>query len=379
MPGQSNALARLLRFVDSNDKVFILKGYAGTGKTTLVKELINKLNEKDCNYVLLASTGRAAKILANKTDKNTSTVHGLVYEYSGFNQDIDQVLHERKTANVDKTGQLLLMFEPSRITSDNQNIYIVDEASMISDAETKNAEQAMFGNGRLLNDLLQYDTDGKYIFIGDACQLPPVNQRFSPALTAQYFSSTFGIDADGTELTEIVRQAKGNDIVVAAQKLRRLFFAPQPWKWAKFPLRGCKNIHLVNNSSELMQLYINDIKKNGCNASTMITFSNRQCDIATKLIRPSLGIMQSTIAVDDILLVTQNNLLSGLMNGDIVQIVEIGKEVHRAGLTFVMVSVKELFTKKVFSQLMIADIVYSNQTNLSKSSKRNFLWISSYA
>lgn len=137
MPGQSNALARLLRFVDSNDKVFILKGYAGTGKTTLVKELINKLNEKDCNYVLLASTGRAAKILANKTDKNTSTVHGLVYEYSGFNQDIDQVLHERKTANVDKTGQLLLMFEPSRITSDNQNIYIVDEASMISDAETK--------------------------------------------------------------------------------------------------------------------------------------------------------------------------------------------------------------------------------------------------
>ncbi|MCM1079537.1 MAG: AAA family ATPase [Bacteroidales bacterium] len=330
LPCQSNALSQLLKFVNSDNRVFILKGYAGTGKTTLVKELLSKLATEDCNCLLLASTGRAAKILSNATGCPTRTVHGLVYKYSDFNQNIENVVHEREKANVDKTGQLLLVFEPLQITSEEKNIYIVDEASMISDAESKTAAQAIFGSGRILNDLLQYDKNGKYIFIGDACQLPPVNQKFSPALTSQYFDMTFGIDAETIELTEIVRQAKGNDIVIASQKLRRLYFNPQPWKWAKFPLKGCRNIHLVNNASELMQLYINDIKERGYNISTMITFSNRQCDTATKLIRPSLGITQPTIAVNDLLLVTQNNSISGLMNGDLVQITDIGKEVHRA-------------------------------------------------
>jgi len=376
--GQSQALARLIAFIDAPEKrVFILKGYAGTGKTTLMRMLLNRIREKGYHsgeadengtaYHLLASTGRAAKILANITGDITSTVHGMIYSYSGFNEDIDKIVSERQEKGVDESGQLLLVFAPTLCLHGAVHIYIIDEASMISDVADKNPTQALFGTGRLLNDLLKHDPNGKFIFVGDACQLPPILQKDSPALNADYFIRTYGIGAEQVELTEVVRQEKGNDIVVAAQRVRHLYFAPQPWKWAKFPLKGCQNIHLINSEMELLQHYIGDIKKHGYNASTMITLSNRKADSLTSFVRPMLGIYSQTVTENDLLLVTQNNIPSGLMNGDLVRVVDIGETVIRkAGLTFLKVSVEELFTHRVRSQLMIADILYMGQTNLSQ-------------
>lgn len=104
---------------------------------------------------------------------------------------------------------------------------------------------------------------------------------------------------------------------------------------------------MLSSQVELLQLYIKDLKAHGYNASTLICTTNRQCGILTNIIRPALGIDKSTLTVNDLLLVTQNNLISGLMNGDLVKVTEIGDVViRRAGLTFTMVSVMELFTKK---------------------------------
>lgn len=393
LPSQQNALERMLEFVTNSDKkVFVLKGYAGTGKTTLMKSLIQELKKKGYPYYLLASTGRAAKVLANATQAEQSpntvpenedvikrpaarTVHGLIYKYLSFNQDLDKIVEDREKGVDFYSERLLLLFSVSRAepsSTGRSRIYITDEASMISDVIEKNAAQAKFGSGCLLTDFLGYDfSQGKFIFVGDACQLPPVNQETSPALTPAYFRIKFGIEADEAELTEVVRQEKGNDIAVAAEGLRFLFYHPEPYQWAKFPLKGFSHIHLVSSQADLLQRYIDDIKNYGYSKATFITGTNRQCNILTSIIRPTLGIHQSTIKKGDLLLVTQNNLVSGLMNGDLVEITSVSDVVIRkAGMTFVPISVRELYTGKVYSQYIIADIIYSNMTNLTPDQQR---------
>ena len=155
---QENVLKQILDFVNnSNDRVFILKGYAGTGKTTLMRFLIQELEASHKDYRLLASTGRAAKVLANLSNRNgsTSTIHTMIYSFNGLSKEYD----EKEEPVVDKDGQLFLVFEPSKLDAKKipETIYIIDEASMISDVVTKNVTQAKFGEGRLLKELLDYD------------------------------------------------------------------------------------------------------------------------------------------------------------------------------------------------------------------------------
>lgn len=365
--GQSIVMAKFIEFVNnSQTKVFILRGYAGTGKTTVVNEMIKHLRQKKEFYQLLASTGRAAKIMSNITGEEAKTVHSLIYKYQDFNQDLETVVQRRDEKGFDDTGQLFLNFALQTVKEQESTVfYIVDESSMISDQEDKAHEQAVFGSGRLLKDLLQHDRKGKFIFVGDVCQLPPVSQRFSPALSAEYFNQEYGLKAVEVELTEIMRQGKDNGIISASQKIRQLYKSPQPWKWAKFQLRRTNNIHLVGNQFDLLQLYIKNIKNFGFNNSTLLCQSNRQCNKITEFIRPSLGINSATLTAGDLLLVTQNNLISGLMNGDLVTVEKVGATYRRANLTFIDVKVKELFSKQVYSQLLIAEVVYGNQTNLS--------------
>lgn len=368
---QKKAMDRFNMFIDGDASVFILKGYAGTGKTTIVKEMISRLSKKGHACHLLASTGRAAKILANATSMITNTVHGLIYKFKDFNQDLDKVVSERNTTGVDSTGQLVLLFDLIPVESDGkQQYYFVDEASMVSDVKDHCSYQAMFGSGRLLTDLLTYDPNGKFVFIGDACQLPPIHQKESPALSAKYFLDTFQQKAIEATLTQIMRQAEGNDIVVASQRLRTLYQNPQPWKWAKFPVRGFKNIHLLESQVSIVQNYIERIKKYGYNDSTLICFSNRQCDAVTKIVRQSLGLTSDTLQKDDLLLITQNNNTTGLMNGDLVKVCSVQIKEHRAGLTFLAVSVREITTQREYSTLMIADIIYANQTNLTQTQQK---------
>lgn len=371
---QKRAYSKLMEFIkDEEANVFILKGYAGTGKTTLMRKLVEEMNSRHEPYSLLASTGRAAKILANATGYETHTIHSEIYKFTDLNQDLETVANSREINDVDSTGQLYLKFElttKSHIGQTKPHYYIIDEASMVSDAVDKNATQAIFGSGQLLSDLFHYDSEGKYIFVGDICQLPPIVQTISPALTPKYIEKNFSIKAYESELTDVVRQSGDNDIAIASQRIRKLYYSPQSWKWAKFPLKGYKNIHLLGNQASLFTQYVKRIETEGYNSATLISFSNKQCDVITQIIRPSFGHTAALVEKGDLLLVTQNNLISGLMNGDLVTVEDIIIQEKRAGLTFLKVSVKELFTKRVYSQLMIADIIYSNQTNLTQSQQK---------
>lgn len=365
-PGQKAVFERLKRFIDDHDqKVFIIKGYAGTGKTTMIIALIEMLHGKHIPFSLLASTGRAAKVLSDITTVRAKTVHSEVYSFSGLNQNLDEQDHLTENNRVDETGQLLLVFEPNKVQRQN-HIYVIDEASMVSDLEDKNNAQARFGSGRLLKDLLEFDPNGKFIFIGDSCQLPPIRQSISPALSVDYFKSVFNIDAEEGELTEIIRQKKGNGIVASSKKIRELYSNPQPWTWAKYPFRGFDNIHLLPDQTSLLHDYIKDIKKNGLNGSTLICSTNKLCGMYANLIRPSLGIHTMELSVGDLLLVTQNNTQENLMNGDFVTVESLGSIKKQANLTFQLIEVKELWSNQVHSMLIILDILYSDMTNLNQ-------------
>ncbi len=371
---QQHALNHLVEFISNKlIQVFILKGYAGTGKTTMMKCLIHELDKRNLPCVLLASTGRAAKILSNITRKEAKTVHGLIYIYKGLNQDMEDLVTTREKTGMDSCGQLLLQFSHETIKTNKEIYYLVDEASMIPDREDKTVTQAVFGSGRLLSDLLKYNPNGKFVFIGDACQLPPVNQKFSPALSVSYFKENFGLVAEEFELTEVMRQKKGNDIVLSAQKIRHLYACPQPWKWAKFPFRNYKNIHIVDSQAELVNLYIKCVKENNYNNATLLGFSNKQCDMLTQILRPAFGIHSYELSVGDLLIVTQNNYISSLMNGDQVIVTDVMTKEKRAGLTFLNITVKELFTQRTYSQLLIAEILYHNQTNLTQAQQKELL------
>ncbi|WP_337940471.1 AAA family ATPase [Parabacteroides sp.] len=366
---QQHVLETLIEFIrDKEAKIFILCGYAGTGKTTMMKVFIEELERRNLPFSLLASTGRASKILSNATGHLSSTVHSLIYKFDDLNQNMDNLVAQREKNGVDKSGQLLLSFllVPVGDYLGESKYYIVDESSMISDVIDKNATQANFGSGRLLADLLAFDPKGKFIFVGDICQLPPVLQENSPALSAEYIREVYEIPVKKMDLTEIVRQGSGNDLILSAQKMRDLYMSPPICTWGKFPLRGYEHICLYPSLDALLNAYLEKVREKGYNSVTMITQSNKACMDLTNIIRPALGFNTSRIEVGDLLLVTQNNYISGLMNGDMVKIKKIGQKRERAGLTFVYVEVKELFTEKVYSQLMIENIVYGSATNLTQ-------------
>lgn len=368
---QQRVFNMLLDFINSKtQKVFILCGYAGTGKTTMMRHLIEELIKRNESFSLHASTGRAAKILSNATGVSATTVHSLLYKFSDFNQNLDEF---EKNIQSEKDGQLLLTFSTSsadRTENDETIFYIIDEASMVSDIEDKNPTQATFGSGKLLSDLLNYDPCGKFIFVGDIAQLPPVKATFSPALSVDYIKTYFSIETVYAELTQIMRQTGDNDLIKSANKIRRLYSNPPNVKWGKFPLRSYSHIKIRSSQVDLLNAYIEDIKKNGFSNTTMIARSNSLCSLFTKTIRPALGLTGSSICEGDLLMITQNNLISGLMNGDMVKVIQSGNRIQQAGLTFRKIKVEELFSGQRYSQLIIEEIIYGQQTNLSQSQQQ---------
>lgn len=358
---------------NDKQKVFILNGYAGTGKTTLISFFIDELRSQELKFELMASTGRAAKILTNATNTLATTVHSVIYTLRGFNQDIEEVARrQEESGGVDKTGQLYLNFELKlKFPADGQYYYIVDEASMIADVEDKNPTQARFGDGKLLSNLLKYDPDGKFIFVGDECQLPPVDQEISPALSPKYFKEQFNIDAVDCKLTQIMRQQADNTIIQAAQQLRNLYANPPKVKWGMLPLGGYEHIHLHSDVTSMINSYLEAISGRDYEKSTFISPTNVKCYESNKMVRKSLGFI-GLLQSGDLLLVTQNNLISGLLNGDLVVVEQVANSRYqRAGLTFIQVEVRELATDRRVSQLMIEDILYGRKPNLTQAEQKD--------
>lgn len=374
-PDQTRVMSRILDFLGSQDKVFILKGYAGTGKTTLLRFLIKELDRLNHNYRLVAPTGRAAKVMANISESagGATTIHSMIYSFSG----LDEEKLPQDSPAVDATGQLLLNFEPVKIKHDYSTVYIIDESSMIADIEAKDPTQAKFGSGKLLTELMEYDSNpaSKLIFVGDPCQLPPVEQYFSPALMADYFRTHFNVGVQEEQLTQIMRQADDNDIVTASKRIRTLWAQAPDSKedygarklWGKLPFHNHSNIQFHASKDQMVDHYVRGIKENGLNHGIFICRSNKACNELSATIRERLGLRTGCIQDGDLLMVSQNNLLTGLANGDLVVVNHVTDQMAMmAGLRFRYIKVTDLATDNEYSSWIIEDILFQAQPNLDK-------------
>lgn len=379
---QNEALDSIKRFInDDSKRIFILKGYAGTGKTTLTRFLLEHLKKEKIDISLMAPTGQAAKVLSNLSNYPAATIHSSIYKLNDLNKDLPEEKLEELTA--DQTGQLYLTFYPTRTTFDDQDkgkIYIIDEASMISDIEELLISQAKFGSGKLLTELLEYDKHpkSKFIFIGDPCQLPPIRGLESPALSPSYLQKHFNCGVDEFTLTEIMRQAGDSDLIMATKKIRELREnAPlienfTSLTWARLPLRDCKETHIYPDIDSMLGKHIELIRSNGYNDSIFICGSNRMRNQYSAKIRRSLGFSSPQVEKGDLLMVIQNNIPTGLLNGDMVEVLRVDSQrTYRANCTFINIHVRELFTQKEHNVLLMEQPLNHNSLNISTDMQTN--------
>ncbi|MDR3245451.1 MAG: AAA family ATPase [Prevotellaceae bacterium] len=377
---QEHAFNALRLFAENlTEKIFVLRGYAGTGKTTLMSGFIKYLSDKNKNYKLLATTGRAAKILGDKTNTDTRTVHSLIYNFNELSEDMEKIIRSMENKTIDKTGQLRLIFDMEPIVTDRTWFYIVDEASMMSDKAEVSTSFAKFGSGDLLGDLFKYDPKGKFIFVGDPCQLPPVSQVNSPALEPPYLIDKYKFNVRQVELTEIMRQDPKNGIVSASLKLRNLYKnppAPNPnWKkaWSFLPVKGFKNITIHSSHIDMVNEYLQNVQNHDFEYATLICQTNKLCSNINSYLRKVIHNNPTGLVIGDLLMVTQNNYIVDLVNGDQVTVEKIGTSEWRANMTFRKIEVKELASKKSYSLLLIEDVLNAVQPNINEEQHKSLM------
>lgn len=305
--------------------LFILQGYAGTGKTSLVSALVKALEEVHVRTVLLAPTGRAAKVISQYAGKKAYTIHKWIYRVA--------------------TRESLRMFV-RRENKLSHTLFIVDEASMIS-AESPAGE--IPGMGSLLEDLIDFVNSGEHnrmLFIGDDAQLPPVHADESPALSAEFLQYSFNLNIRGSRLTDVVRQNLDSGILFNATKLRDKisneditfpFFSKRPFEdFARTP--GGELEDLLNN------LYSN----NDCDEIVAITRSNKRAYLFNCEIRNRILYRENRISTGDYLMAVKNNYywieedseVGFIANGDIMEVMSINKQQELYGFSFADVTVR---------------------------------------
>jgi len=328
-PGQEELSVKLADFIAESDPdaVFILKGYAGTGKTTMLSSLVKTFNLFKFRSVLLAPTGRAAKVLSGYTGHNAYTIHKNIY---------------RQQSSSDGMGRFVL----------NKNLFkdtffIVDEASMVPNT---NAESSIFGSGRLLEDLIEYvysGTNCRLILVGDTAQLPPVGLDVSPALLKKeldfYDRKVFEY-----ELTEVVRQDQNSGILYNATLIRNMItsgYLPSGY----FHLE-CKQFNDIRRigGADLIEEISTCYSSFGLFETIIVTRSNKRANKFNEGIRSTILYKEADISVGDLMMVVKNNYfwleanerIDFIANGDIAEIIAIYKYEELYGFRFANVSLR---------------------------------------
>lgn len=311
--GQNSLLDELEKFLADNSTCFLLKGYAGTGKTFMMKALTDFLTESKRSFRIAAPTGRAAKVISQKTKHKAYTIHKTIYS--------SKDLKEFKTKDEDGTETFKFYYDLKHNEDPNNTIYIIDEASMLSNVYSE-GEFFRFGSGFLLKDLLRYinfdnnDHNKKIIFIGDNAQLPPVNMNFSPALDCNYLKENCNLIPSEFELTEVVRQKADSGILYNATKLRQSLKANifnQLDIETKF-----KDINKTRHE-ELLAKYLEACNNAIDEETIIVAYSNSSVKEYNDFVRNHFFPNQNTITVSDKVILVSNNYnypQMELLNGD---------------------------------------------------------------
>ena len=372
--GQQNAFDLMKSYLSAKDdsSIFVLKGYAGTGKTTLLKYFINECCIEKKTVTLMASTGRAAAVLKTKSRFNATTVHSLVYKFD----EVKATSEDAWSMKGNETGQLYLNFSTCLIQSDDStDVYIIDEASMISGHTNDEINGTKFGSGNLLKDFLEVVGNAKVIFVGDPCQLPPVDEvSFSAALDTLHLENSYNRKVIEYELYEIQRQAKNSEILEIAKPLREQIVTNTIPVWPKINIRrSYRDVKVFNSTEDLIRQYLICFKTNGSENCILITHNNVDAYNNNQMIRADLFPGKENIQPGDILMIIKNCLLTGLRNGDQVIVLEIGERDPRAQLTFLKVKVKDINTGVIFETNIIESLLNNSSPTLNSEDTRRMI------
>ncbi len=345
---QKNSIIKISEFLlnKNSKKIFLLRGYAGSGKTSMIRVLIENLHKINKKYCLLAPTGRAAKVLAKYTKKNASTIHRAIY-YSKLEKPgtFKSVLKINKRKNV---------------------LFIIDESSMISDS---NKSKNLFNENSLINDVIEhvnFNSNSSVIFVGDTAQLPPVNQNNSPALNSIYFKEKFNYKVDEYELKEVVRQSINSGILENATIIRNRILE----KKLKFNFKNSDDITILNDGYEIQESIESTYENVGLENSIIIVRSNKRANQYNHQIRKTILSFDNKLCVGDLLMITKNNYfwtksdedIPFLANGDIIEILEIYNFKDIYGFDFAEVKIKLIDYKdsKTFDVILILNTLNSD-------------------
>lgn len=366
---QKAVLKQLVDFSENDAQFFILKGYAGTGKTTLVSQYIDWLQEREKPFELLATTGRAAKILKDKTGHKASTIHSAIYSFKDIEGDVD---HVKQVAGSTFLGQLSLIFGTKPPLDDGQPLpmLIIDEASMLSSVADSSDAIIRFGSGILINDLIEYANGAKIIFVGDPCQLPPVGSLHSVALDKYWLETTYGTEVEEAELTSIMRQDKKSGISSVAATLRDRVLDPPSEKWPKIPALRKEKIILYDNREDFVNTYVGILQRKGFQEAICIAWANKECLEINMKVRQQLYGEHGPLRKGDILMVMQNNYLTDVVNGDLVKVHSLKGREERAGLVFLKVEIENVYSKKIHEVRLIENLLNSVDPNITKDQHR---------
>jgi tRNA A37 threonylcarbamoyladenosine biosynthesis protein TsaE len=323
--GQEELIGELETFFeDRNARIFLLKGYAGTGKTFILKGLTTYLSAQGRSFRLCAPTGRAAKVLEEKTEHEARTMHSRIYNFEKLVEFVDDGLEGSETFR--NYAQIAVNDHAAN------TVYIADEASLISDVYQE-GEFYHSGSGRLLTDFLSFvgfdhnDHDKKVILVGDPAQLPPVGMRFSPALDANYLRETFGIISRGYELKEVVRQKAGSGVLKNVMPLRESLDSKV---FNKLTLDFSADDIEEVSSSQILSSYLASCEHAINGKSVIITKSNEEATEYNRMVRQHFFPDKTNVTAGDKLIVVANVQLDGLFisNGDFAWVKEVSEQVE---------------------------------------------------
>lgn len=353
---QGLALNKLANFVldGQKDKVFLLKGFAGTGKTTLVATLVSSLWKVKMSSVLMAPTGRAAKVMSVYSGNKAFTIHKKIY-------------FPKKQSG----GGIQFVLAPNK---HRNTVFIVDEASMIPDTP---ADSKLFENGSLLDDLMYYVHSGhncKLILIGDTAQLPPVKLELSPALDENRLSLNYDKEVECLELDEVMRQSDDSGILYNATNLREQLQS-EFFEDFKFDLAHYKDIVRLIDGNEIQEAIDSSYGENGKEQTAIIVRSNKRANLYNQNIRERILFLDNEISVGDYMMVVKNNYFwlkpnseaGFIANGDIIEVLELFAIKELYGFKFAEVKVKmvDYPNQKPFETVLLLDTITAVTPSLS--------------
>jgi exodeoxyribonuclease-5 len=360
-PSQEKLIQTLASFTfnTEDDALLLITGYAGTGKTTMISAYVDALSEVKMKSVLLAPTGRAAKVLTSYSGQQAYTIHKKIF---------------RQKSSRDGFGKFVLDKNLHTAT-----IFIVDEASMVSNEKQ---EIAAFGTGKLLDDLLEYVYNGKgckLILVGDSAQLPPVGLDISPALSVSTLQA-YSESVEKEQLIEVVRQKKESGILHNATRIRQRI-EKNDYSLPLFDLNDFEDIKRVTGT-ELIECISDNYDRSSIPDTIIISRSNKRANKYNSGIRNSILYREEELVQGELLMVVKNNYfwlqketgVDFIANGDIIEVKRIHSYYEMYGHRFVDCTIRLIDYDIIIDAKLMLDVLYEETPALSGEKNRKMFY-----